>query len=175
MTGGKIYRPASRLAEVALYVNARLALTIGLERIRGRPHSVVHNARALLIAAVTLLAIVFELVIVVVPRFNNNPVGGPVFNTILLGYGLPAILVITLALIARTTRPMHYRIVAATTAVTLALFYLTLEIRRLFHGPILAGLTTTRSNIVIRRPGGWLYQRVLYPHGPAAEATAAQD
>jgi len=75
-------------------------------------------------------------------RFNNNPVGGTFFNTILLGYGLPAILAITLALIARTTRPMAYRVVAATTAVTLALFYLTLEIRRLFHGPILAGPTS---------------------------------
>ena len=97
---------------------------------------------ALLIAALTLLAIIFELVIVVGPRFNNNPVSGTFFNTILLGYGLPAILAITLTLIARTTRPMPYRVIAATTAVTLALFYLTLEVRRLFHGPILAGPTT---------------------------------
>ena len=64
------------------------------------------------------------------------------FNTILLGYGLPAVLAITLALIARTTRPMAYRIVAAITAVTLALFYFTLEVRRLFHGAILGGPTS---------------------------------
>ena len=44
-----------------------------------------------------------------------------------------------MALIARTTRPISYRVAATTTAVTLALFYLTLEVRRLFHGPILAG------------------------------------
>ena len=37
---------------------------------------------------------------------------------------------------------MFYRVIAAITAVTLALFYLTLEVRRLFHGPILAGRTT---------------------------------
>ncbi len=142
VTGGDIYRPDFGITEVALNVNAGLAVTIGLERIRGRTGSVVHNAGALLIAALTLLAIIFELVIVVGPRFNNNPVGGTFFNTILLGYGLPAILAITLALIARTTRPMPYRVIAATTAVTLALFYLTLEVRRLFHGPILAGPTT---------------------------------
>ena len=47
-----------------------------------------------------------------------------------------------LALIARTTRPLPYRVVAAITAVTLALFYLTLEVRRLFHGPMLAGPTS---------------------------------
>jgi uncharacterized membrane protein len=52
---------------------------------------------------------------------------------------LPAVLAIALALIARTTRPLSYRIAAAITAVTLGLFYLTLEVRRLFHGPILAG------------------------------------
>ncbi len=117
-----------------------------------------------LIAALTLLAIIFELVIVVGPRFNNNPVGGTFFNTILLGYGLPAILAITLALIARTTRPMPYRVIAATTAVTLALFYLTLEVRRLFHGPILAGRPPTRSNILIRW-FGWSFGIALLAVG----------
>ena len=61
---------------------------------------------------------------------------------ILLSYGVPAVLAITLALIARTTRPLPYRVAAAITAMTLALFYLTLEVRRLFHGPILAGPTS---------------------------------
>ena len=88
------------------------------------------------------MAIVFELVIVASPRFYNEPVGGVFFNMILLAYGLPAVLAITLALIARTTRPMPYRVVAAITAVMLALFYLTLEVRRLFHGPIMAGPTS---------------------------------
>src|SRR6516225_6550138 len=46
------------------------------------------------------------------------------------------------ALIARTTRPLPYRIVAALTSVILALFYFTLEVRRLFHGPALAGITS---------------------------------
>ena len=142
VTGGDIYRPVSDITEAALDVNAGLALTIGLERIRGRTGSLVHNFGALLVAALTLAAIVFELVIVAGPRFNNNPIAGVFFNRILLGYGLPAVLAITLALIARTTRPLPYRVVAASTAVTLALFYLTLEVRRLVHGPILAGPTT---------------------------------
>ncbi len=142
VTSGDIYQPVSDLTEAALDVNAGLALTIGLERVRGRTRSIVHNVGALLIAALTLFVIVFEVAIVVGPRFNNNPVDGVFFNTILLGYGLPAVLAIMLALMARTTRPMPYRVVAAITAVTLALFYLTLEVRRLFHGPILAGPTT---------------------------------
>ena len=148
VTGGDIYRPSNGITEVALYVNVGLAMTIGLERVRGRTGSIVHDVGALIIAALTLV------VDRVRPRDASpardsatTPVGGAFFNPILLGYGLPAVLAITLALIARTTRPMSYRIVAAITAVTLALFYLTLEVRRLFHGPILAGPTSaTPSN-----------------------------
>ena len=142
VTGGDIYQPVSDLTEAAIDVNAGLALTIGLERVRGRTGSIVHNVGALLIAALTLLAIVFELVAVASADFANAQVTGAFFNTILLGYGLPAVLAITLALIARTTRPLPYRVVAAITAVTLALFYLTLEVRRLFHGPMLGGPTS---------------------------------
>jgi uncharacterized membrane protein len=139
---GDIYRPMRGVAETALGVNAGLALTIGLERIRGRTGSIVHNVGALILAALTLIGIVFAMFSVADPRFAHHAVRGVFFNSILLGYGTPAVLAIILALIARTTRPMPYRIVAATTAVILALFYLTLETRRLFHGPILAGPTS---------------------------------
>ena len=142
ITGGDIYQPVNAITEAALDVNAGLALTIALEHIRGRSGSIVHNVGALVVAAATLCVIVFDLIIVVGPRFNNNPVGGLFFNTILLAYGLPAVIAIILALIARTTRPMAYRIVAASTAVILALFYLTLQVRRFFHGEILGGPTS---------------------------------
>lgn len=140
-TGGNIYRPTAGFTEAAMDVNAGLALTIGLERIRGRTGSIVHDIGALVLAAVTLCAIVFELASFVSWDFYYTRIDGVFFNTILLGYGLPAVLAIALALTARTTRPLPYRIVAVITAVTLALFYLTLEVRRLFHGPMLAGPT----------------------------------
>ena len=47
ITGGDIYQPVSDLTEAALDVNAGLALTIGLERVRGRTGSIVHNVGAL--------------------------------------------------------------------------------------------------------------------------------
>jgi uncharacterized membrane protein len=139
VTSGDIYRVPDGVVEAMLYVNVGLAMTIGLERVRERTGSIVHNAGALLIAALTLVAIIAVLLSAWGARFNGNPAGGAFFNLILLGYGLPAVLAIMLALIARTTRPIAYRIAATATAVTLALFYLTLEVRRLFHGPILAG------------------------------------
>jgi uncharacterized membrane protein len=142
VTGGDVYRPVNGFAETALDVNAGLALTIALEHIRGRTGSIVHNVGALVVAALTLCAIVIDLIMPAVLHFNNTPVGGLFFNTILLAYGLPAVLAIMLALIARTTRPLPYRAVAASTAVILALFYLTLEVRRFFHGEILSGPTS---------------------------------
>src|SRR4029077_14905909 len=61
----------------------------------------------------------------------------PFVNLILLGYGLPAVLAAILALIARDTRPYSYRVVAAVAAVGLALAYLSLEVTKLYHGPVL--------------------------------------
>jgi uncharacterized membrane protein len=142
VTGGDIYRHTNGVVEAMLYVNVGLAMTIGLERVRGRSGNVVHNAAALLIAALTLFAILSDLAFACAPYFHSIVVGGAFFNLVLLGYGLPAMLAITLALIARTTRPISYRVAATITAVTLALFYLTLEVRRLFHGPVLDGPTT---------------------------------
>jgi uncharacterized membrane protein len=139
VAGGDIYKPVNEITEAAIDVNAGLALTIGLERVRERTGSIVHNVGALIVAALTLAVIVFNLASVLSPRFMLEPVGGAFFNMILLGYGLPAVLAIVLAMSARTTRPLPYRVVAAITAVTLALFYITLQTRRLFHGPILAG------------------------------------
>ena len=125
-----------------LCVNVGLAMTIGLERVRGRTGSIVHNAAALLIAALTLIAILSDLAFAGAPYIHSMPVGGAFFNLVLLGYGLPAVLAIIVALIARMTRPISYRVAATIAAVMLALFYLTLEVRRLFHGPILAGPTS---------------------------------
>jgi uncharacterized membrane protein len=143
LTGGEIYRPVNAFTETALDVNAGLALTIALEHIRGRSRSIVHNIGALVVAALTLCAIVIGLIVPAVLHFNSTPLfGGLVFNAILLAYGLPAVLAIILALIARTTRPLPYRAVAASTAVVLALFYLTFEVRRFFHGEILSGPTS---------------------------------
>jgi uncharacterized membrane protein len=159
VTGGDIYRQWSThkemyvseiydtpnwTTEVMLYVNVGLAMTIGLEHIRARTGSIVHNVGALLVAALTLLAVLIDLlrIIVLPPSVYADYTSfgdGAFLNLILLGYGLPAVLAFTLAYIARTTRPMSYRATVAVTAVTLALFYLTLEVRWFFHGPRVLG------------------------------------
>jgi uncharacterized membrane protein len=143
MNGGDVYRQSGRLGELALQVCAGLAMAIGLEHVRRRTGSIVHDIGALVIAALTFLAIVAGLWLTANPALTGEPVGGAFLNLVLLGYGIPAALAIALALTTRGRRPDYYRVLAAATAVLLMLLYLTLEVRTLYHGPVLAGGRTS--------------------------------
>jgi uncharacterized membrane protein len=145
MNEGDVYRRTGGLGEVALQVSSALALAIGLERVRARTGSIVHDVGALVIAALALAGILFGLWLIDNPLITARPVGGPFINLILLGYGLPAVLAATLALVARGTRPYAYRVVAAVAAVGLALAYLSLEVTTLYHGPVLTRGPTSNA------------------------------
>ncbi len=134
---GDVYRSDSGLAEVALQVSIGLAMTIGLERLRQRTNSIVHDIGALAIAALSLAAIIFGLLLGANPVLTGEPVGGRYVNLILLGYALPATLAAILAWVSRGVRPQPYSAAAAVTAVALALAYLSLEVRTFFHGDVL--------------------------------------
>ncbi|HEY7245923.1 MAG TPA: DUF2339 domain-containing protein [Xanthobacteraceae bacterium] len=137
INNGDLYRKGTGLAELALQVSLGLAMTIGLERLRRRTSSKVHDIGALIIAALTLAAVVLGLGIAENPLVTGEPVGGRFVNFVLLGYALPAGLAAALALIARRARPQQYSAVAAIAAVALAVGYLSLEVRTLFHGEVL--------------------------------------
>ncbi len=136
--GGNLLRPSSSLVEIGLQVSAGFAACIGLERVRARTKSIVHNYAGVLIFIVTVAAALFGLLVAFNPVFTAQPVVGRFINLILLCYGLPAVLAIALAIVAKSTRPMNYRLTAAVTSVLLALAYLSLEVRTLFHGEILS-------------------------------------
>ncbi len=143
MNNGDVFRHSTALAEVAMQVSVGLAMTIGLERLRVRSNSIVHDIGALVIGALTLVAVVLGLALTLNPQFTGRPVGATFFNLILLGYGIPAVLAAILALVARASRPLAYRAIAATAAVGLAMLYLGLEVRTLYHGPLLrSGVTS---------------------------------
>ncbi len=145
MTGGDVYRPTTGLAEIALDVSVALALAIGLERLRLRTHSVVHDFGALAMAALALAGIVLGLGFDQNPALTGEPVGGRFVNLILLGYGVPALLAAVLALVSRGVRPRANSAAAAIAAVALALGYLTLQVMRFYHGPVLTARTTSNA------------------------------
>jgi uncharacterized membrane protein len=133
--GGNIYYASAGLTEVALQVSGGLAMVIGLERLRLRTNSIVHDVGALLIAGFCLLAIVFGLLLLENPWLWSTNVGGPFVNLNLLGYAIPAALAAAIGLMTRQTRPQWYRTVAAITAVVLALTYLSFQVARFYQGP----------------------------------------
>src|SRR6478736_1533320 len=97
VNGGDVYRVNTSLAEVALQVCVALAMAIGLERLRIRTGSIVHNVGAVLLTIFAGLAAVFGLMLLETPILWPVNVGGVFINLVLLAYDLPAVLALLLS------------------------------------------------------------------------------
>lgn len=134
---GDPYFTSAGLTEVALQVCVALAMAIGLERLRLRTGSVVHNAGAILLTAFAGLATVGGLLLLEQPLLWTIDVGGRFINLLLLAYALPALLALLLSYAVAGRRPAAYANALAAGALILALNYVTAEVRRLYHGPVM--------------------------------------
>jgi uncharacterized membrane protein len=143
VSGGNPYGIGSPLMTAGLQVSLLLAVLIGLERVRLKTGSVVQDVGAQLLAAGLLLAVILGLGFHANPLVTGEPVGGRFVNLLLLGYGIPAVLAGILTYVTRETRPPVYVRAAAAVALVLALAYLTLQVRRFYHGPILTDGATS--------------------------------
>jgi uncharacterized membrane protein len=143
VNGGDIYRVNTSLTEFALQVCAALAIAIGLERLRVRSNSLIHNVGAMALTVYAGLATVFGLMLLESPMLWPTDVGGVFVNLLLLAYALPALLALLLSYAVAGRRHVAYANTIAAFALVLALTYVTFEIRRLYHGPVLTrGVTT---------------------------------
>jgi len=143
VNGGDVYRVNTSLAEFALQVCVTLAMAIGLERLRIRTGSIVHNVGAVLLTVYAGVVTVFGLMLLETPILWPTNVGGVFINLVLLGYALPAVLALLLSYAVAGRRPASYANTIAAGALILALTYVTFEIRRLYHGPVLTRGETT--------------------------------
>jgi uncharacterized membrane protein len=143
VNNGDVYYASAGLTEVALQVCVALAMAIGLERLRIRTGSVIHNAGAILLTAFAGLAALFGLMLLENPILWSIDVGGTIINLLLLGYALPAVLALLLSYAMAGHRPVAYANTVAAGALILALAYVTFEVRRIYHGPIMAHGPTT--------------------------------
>jgi uncharacterized membrane protein len=143
VNGGDVYRDTAGLIETALQVCVALAMAIGLERLRIRSGSIIHNVGAVVLTVFAGLATVFGLLLLDNPMLWRIDTGGPFINRILLGYAVPAVLMLLLSYAVAGRRHAAYANTIASGALVLALGYLTLEIRRLYHGPVLTSGATT--------------------------------
>ncbi len=143
VNGGDVYRNNAGLTEVALQVSVALAMAIGLERLRIRTGSLIHNIGAVLLTVFAGLTAVFGLLLLETPLLWPINVGGTFLNVLLLGYALPAILALLLSYAVAGRRHRYYGNTIAAGALILALAYVSFEIRRLYHGPVMSSGPTT--------------------------------
>jgi uncharacterized membrane protein len=143
VNGGDIYRDTAGLAETGLQVCVALTMAIGLERLRVRTGSIVHNVSAVLLTVFAGLASLFGLYFLENPMIWSENVGGSFINLLLLGYAMPAILALLLSYAVAGRRRAGYANTIAAAALVLALTYISFEIRRLYHGPVLIHGETT--------------------------------
>jgi uncharacterized membrane protein len=137
VNGGDVYRDNAGLVEVALQVCVALAMAIGLERLRVRSKSIVHNVAALLLAVFAAIASIGGLLMFENPMLWSPNIGGVFLNQLLLGYAAPALLALLLSYAVAGLRRPAYANSFAALALIMGLAYVTLEIRRLYHGPSL--------------------------------------
>ncbi len=143
VNGGDVYRGIAGLTETALQVCAALAMAIGLERLRLRSGSIVHNISAVLLTLFAGAAALFGLLFWDNPMVWRIVIGGEFINELLLGYAIPAILALLLSYAVAGRRPAAYGNTIAAGALVFALTYVSFEIRRLYHGPVLTGGMTS--------------------------------
>jgi len=143
VNGGDVYAVVPSLVEFALDVCVALAMGTGLERLRLRSHSIVHNYAAILLTAFAALVSLGGLLLLENPLVWRINVGDAIVNRLLLAYALPAVLMLLLSYAVAGQRPKPYANSIAAGALVFALAYVTLEIRRLYHGPILTDGVTT--------------------------------
>ena len=128
------------LTEVALQVCVALAMAIGLERLR-HPHRQ-HRSQCRRGAAhgrLPALAAVFGLMVLENPMLWPIDVGGVFINLLLLAMPCPRCWRCCCPMRWRAGVRAAYANTIAAGALVLALTYVTFEIRRLYHGPVLTG------------------------------------
>ena len=143
VNAGNVYRNSAGLTETGLQVCAALAMAIGLERLRVRSGSIVHNVSAILLTMFAAAATLFGLLFLDNPMVWRTTIDGAFINQLLLGYAAPAVLALLLSYAVAGRRAAAYGNTLAAGALVLALSYVSLEIRRLYHGPVMIdGLTS---------------------------------
>src|SRR5258705_8749044 len=99
-------------------------MAIGLERLRMRTGSIVHNGGAVLLTVYAGAVSVFGLMLLETPILWPIDVGGVFINLLLLAYALPAVLALLLSYAVAGPPPASYSNTLAAGALSLALLSL---------------------------------------------------
>jgi uncharacterized membrane protein len=146
-TGGDMLGPRTGLDEFGGYAFAGLAMAIGLEWVRQKTGSGVHAVAAAVATGASLTVALLGCGLAFNPVFTGEPVPGLIVNAILVAFGFTAVLAALLAWLIAGQRAPWYRLVVSGAALALALLWVSLQIRRVFQGPVLSGWFTSSAEL----------------------------
>ena len=157
LNGGDPLANVSGHVEQGLFALMSLGFAYVLMRLDlGRANPVFRFA-SLMFGILSAAFIVFGLGIVENPLLNSDRIlGVPVFSSLLLAYLVPGLAAVLLARVSRGLRPDWYVMGAAVLAMLLLFGYVTLEVRHLFQGDVIAIWKPTSQPEIWSYSAAWL-------------------
>ena len=139
LNGGDPLANTSGHVEQGLFALMSLGFAYVLMRLDLGRNNPVFRFASLAFGVLSAVFIVFGLGIVENPLLNSDRIAGvPVFSSLLLAYLVPGLAAVLLARASRGLRPDWYLMGAGVLAMLLLFGYVTLEVRHLFQGDVIA-------------------------------------
>jgi len=135
MNGGVLTSDVPTLAEQSIYTLLAIGASVTLMTLDLRRPSIIFRTGSMAIGYLSMVSIILAHFIGLNPYFTGETTGQiPFFNLLFLAYLLPGIAYAGAAYLARTRRPQHYVIALALSGAALLFAYVTLSVRRFYHG-----------------------------------------
>jgi uncharacterized membrane protein len=157
LNGGDPLANRSGHVEQGLLALMSLAFSFVLTRLDLGRANPVFRIGSLVFGVLSAVVIVFGLGIVENPLLNSERVlGAPIFSSLLLAYLLPGAAAVLLARTSRGARPQWYVLGVSVLAMALLFGYVTLEVRHLFQGDVIAIWRPTSQPEIWSYSAAWL-------------------
>lgn len=135
MNGGTLNSDVPTLAEQSIYTLLAIGASVTLMMLDLRRPSIVFRTGSMAIGYLSMASILLAHFFGLNPYFTGESTGQiPFFNLLFLAYLLPGIAYAGAAYVARIRRPRHYVIALALSGAALLFAYVTLSVRRFYHG-----------------------------------------
>jgi uncharacterized membrane protein len=135
MNGGVLNSATPTLGEQAIYTLLTIGASATLMALDLRRPSIVFRTGSMIVGVISMISVLAAHFGALNPYFTGELTGRiPFFNLLFLAYLLPGIAYGGAALFARSRRPYPYVLALALTGALLLFGYVTLSVRRLFHG-----------------------------------------
>ena len=135
MNGGTLNSDVPTLAEQSIYTLLAIGASVTLMVLDLRRPSIVFRTGSMGIGYLSMASIILAHFFGLNPYFTGESTGQiPFFNLLFLAYLLPGIAYAGAAYVAQGRRPQHYVIALSLSGAALLFAYVTLSVRRFYHG-----------------------------------------